>query len=142
MTDLKLFHIIVFQIFGVTILRMHTKFPTIFLIIALLSQQAISGVVSGSMMGGSALDPSSTADMSHHQHHEMVSQSDMGEMSNTQMKECCQSDCAYCMVGCHSILNSTAIKPLSVFAQIPTQQSIIEPRAQSLDFPFRPPIFA
>jgi hypothetical protein len=142
LTDLKLFHIIVFQIFGVTILRMHTKFFAVFLIIALLSQQAISGVVSAAMMGSTALDSSTTTDMSHHQHHDMASQPNMGEMSNTQMKECCQSDCAYCIVGCYSILNSMAIKPLPVFTQIPSQQSIIEPRVQSLDSPFRPPIFA
>ena len=143
LSDLKLFQVIVFHIGSVNIPRMKTKFVAVFLIIGLLSQQAVSGVVSTSMMNSFVSDfSSSTADMSHHQHHAMSSQSGMDEMSNTQMMDCCQFDCTYCIVGCYTILSSQPIKQLSIFTHIPSQKTISEPRVQSLDSPFRPPIFA
>ena len=138
-----MFQIIVSHISSVTIPLMKTKFITVFLLIGLLSQQAVSGVVSASMMGSFVSDySSSTTDMSHHQHHEMASSSDMSEMSNTQMMECCQSECAYCISGCYSVLSSQITKQFLVFTQIPLQQTVSEPRVQSLDSPFRPPISA
>jgi hypothetical protein len=143
LSGLKLFQVIASCIGSVTILLMKTKFITIFLLIGLLSQQAVSGVVRASMMGNFVSDySSSTTDMSHHQHHEMASSSDMSEMSNTQMMDCCQSDCAYCIAGCYTVLSSQIAKTLQVFTQIPLQQTVSEPRVQSLDSPFRPPISA
>ena len=143
LSDLKLFQVVLFHIGSVTIPRMKTKFVAVFLIIGLLSQQAVSGVVSTSMMNSFVSDlSSSAADMSHHQHHAMSSQSGMDGMSNAQMKDCCQSECSYCIVGCYSILVSQPIKEVSVCTHVPSLEILSDPRAQTLESPFRPPIFA
>lgn len=143
LSGLKLTEVIDSRTNNVTILRMKTRFVTIFLIVGLLSQQAVAGVVSASMMGGFAPDYSSSAsDVSHHQHHEMASQSNMDEMSDTQMMDCCQTDCTYCIVGCYSIFGSQPIKELSIFTHVPSLNNLSDPRVQTLESPFRPPIFA
>ena len=120
---------------------MRSKFVVVSLLLTLLSQQVMAGVVASSMMGSfsSEMPASEMSDMSHH-NHQMTSEP--MQSSGSKVMDCCQSDCAYCISGCYSLISALFSKELLSLSLQPDLQSTPELLVQSLESPFRPPIFA